>query len=70
MFVLIGNSYMNVTSVGVSSIVLRQTMLVSDAQEKRAEEDHETILNEFVEIKKMHSELGDQLTRIMTYSKN
>lgn len=56
-FVLVVNSYMNVTSVGVSSIVLRQTMLVAGQQEQRAQQDHDAILAEFAEIKSMHAEM-------------
>ena len=63
-FVLIVNSYMNVTSVGVSSIVLRQTLLVADTQEARAQQDHDAIMAELAEIKQMHLDQAQELTEL------
>ncbi|MHB1682650.1 MAG: hypothetical protein ACYCYO_07450 [Bacilli bacterium] len=63
-FVLIVNSYMNVTSVGVSSIVLRQTSLVADSQEARAKQDHETLLAEFTKLQEMQESQVKELEQL------
>lgn len=62
--VLALNSYTNVTSVGVSSIVLRKQLLGEDAQEKRTQETHDAVMAEFAELKQMHAEQGRELAEI------
>jgi hypothetical protein len=56
-FVLVANSYMNVASVGTSSIVLRQQLLTAGELETRNKQDHIAIMSQLQEIKEMHKEL-------------
>lgn len=58
-FVLVANSYMNVTSVGTSSIVLRKQLLGEEAQELRAQQDHEAVMEILEDAHQILAELHD-----------
>ena len=52
------------------SVIMIGTNLLGANSEKRAEEDHEKILEEFQEIKEMHKEMRSLLTIMKNYAEN
>lgn len=67
--VLVLNSYTNVTSVGVSSIVLRKQLLSEEAQEARMQDMYEKVKADFTELKQMHEAQAAELAELKSLHK-
>lgn len=51
--ILLLNSYMNVGSFGTSQITLREVRLTAEAENRRAQETHDTVMEELAELKEI-----------------
>lgn len=61
--ILLLNSYMNVGSFGTSQITLRQVILTADQQELRAQETHDSVMEEL----RLAKEERQELTELVKY---
>lgn len=61
--ILLLNSYMNVGSFGTSQITLRQVILTADQQEQRAQETHDSVIQEL----QIAREERQELTELVKY---
>ena len=60
--VLLINSWMNAGSFSTSQITLRAVLLTADAQEKRAQQDHEAIQTEFKQLNEVLAILKEEMS--------